>query len=73
MTIDGRNSLVPIDFEKFDYLIAVQVTVVDSLVKKWQQGLPPEVGSIKAIGSAGDKFNELNLVECDKILPKSTM
>ena len=62
LTMDERKALVPIEFEQFDYVLAVHVTIIGK--KGIFQSFPPEVGSIKA-EIDGPNHTNLNLVPCD--------
>ena len=43
--MDDRKSLVPIDFEEFDYVIAIQINIFEKNGES-MTSFPPEVGGI---------------------------
>ena len=64
LTMDERKYHVPINFEDFDYVIAVDFIIFHDY--EFLDSLPPQVGSIKASVKSGHKeATKLNLVKCD--------
>ena len=69
--MDDRKSLVPVNFKEFDFVIAIHLTV--SFYGEVLHKFPPEVGRFTAKKTSNGEKENLDLVDCDKVLSKSVM